>query len=105
MEPLLSEAIFAEPLLSGLRKHMENPKASTYSDAAVTALLRNEDPRGQQALLLSDLPPGSVFQLRNRWFVKGETKRTRVVCREHRSRKSYLVPADIPVTQAQLSLL
>jgi hypothetical protein len=105
MEPLLNEVVFAEPLLSGLRKHMENPKASTYSDAAVTALLRMQDPRAKQALLLSDLPVGSVFQIRDRWFVKGETKRTRVVCREHRTKRSYLVPVDMPVAQAQLSLL
>lgn len=105
MEPMLTELIFTEPLLTGLRKHMQNPKASTYSDAAITALLRKEDPQGRQQLLLSDLPAGSIFQLRNRWFVKGETKRTRVVCREHRTRRSYLVPADIPITQAQLSLL
>jgi SprT protein len=105
MEPLLNDYVFAEPLLTGLRKHMSNPKASTYSDATITALLRQEDPRAQHVLLLSDLPVGSVFQIRDRWFVKGETKRTRVVCREHRTRRSYLVPADMPVAQAQLSLL
>ena len=105
MAPLLTEQFFAEPLLTGLRRHMQNPKASTYSDADVTALLRQEDPRARHVVLLSDLPKGSLFQIRDRWYVKGDTRRTRVVCREHRTKRSYLVPADMPVAQAQLSLL
>jgi len=105
MLPVLTDSVFPEPLLSGLRKHMANPMASTYSDPQVTALLRSCDPRTPSVVLLSDLPVGSLFQLRHRWFVKGETRRTRVVCREHRSQRSYLISAHAPVGQAQLALL
>jgi hypothetical protein len=105
MAPVLTEAVFPEPLLSGLQKHMANPRATTCADTHITALLRSHDPRAQQWVLLSELPAGSLFRLRHRWFIKGETKRTRVLCREHRTRRAYLVPADTPVGPAQLPLL
>lgn len=105
MAPVLNDSVFPAPLLAGLQKHLDSPKATTCADTHITALLRSHDPRARQLVLLSDLPAGSLFRLRHRWFVKGETRRTRVVCREHRTRRSYLVPADMPVGQAQLALL
>lgn len=105
LNPLLHEQIFPEPVLSGLKEHMINPKASTYSDSALTKLLRGLDPRAAKVTLLSDLPEGSVFDLHGRWFKKGKLKRTRVLCQEMKSKKQYLVPADAPVGNAQLSFL
>jgi SprT protein len=55
--------------------------------------------------LLSDIPRGSIFELRGRWFKKEETKRTRVLCQEMKTRRKYLVPADAAVNNVQLSLL
>ena len=105
LNPLLHEQIFPEPVLSGLKEHMINPKASTYSDSVLTKLLRGLDPRAAKVTLLSDLPEGSVFDLHGRWFKKGKLKRTRVLCQEMKSKKQYLVPADAPVGNAQLSFL
>jgi SprT protein len=105
LSPLLTIEIFPEPVLSSLREHMVNPKASTYSDSALTKLLRSIDPRIKSITLLSELPEGSLFDFQGRWFKKGKTKRTRVLCLEIKSKRQYLVPADAPIGSAQLTLL
>ena len=56
MEPLLRDEIFPEPLLSGLKKHMASPKASSFSDAELTHLFRSLDERERCATLLSQIP-------------------------------------------------
>lgn len=103
-QPMLNPEIFPVEILSMLRKHMVKPKASTYSDTELTKLLRSYDPRAVNTTLLSDLPEGSVFDLNGRWFKKGKLQRTRVLCLEVKSRRQFLVPADVPVGHAQLSI-
>ncbi|MGC4022472.1 MAG: transcription elongation protein SprT [Cyclobacteriaceae bacterium] len=105
MEPILHEEIFPEPLLSALKKHMSSPKASSYSDSELTQMFRSFDQRERETVLLSHIPEGSIFSLHGRWFKKGKLKRTRVLCSEVKTRRQYLVPADVPVGQAQLALL
>ncbi len=105
LAPLLTLNIFPEPVLSGLKEHMVNPKASTYSDSVLTKKLRSIDPRVKSVTLLSDLPEGSLFDFQGRWFRKGKLKRTRVLCLEIKSKRQYLVPADAPIGSAQLTLL
>jgi SprT protein len=105
MAPILNEEIFPPTLLNGLREHLADPMASTYSDPVITRLLRSYDPRASQVILLSDIPEGSVFALNGRWFRKGKIRRTRVLCKEVHSKRNYLVPVDAPVQNAQLSLL
>jgi len=105
MEPVLTEEVFPYALLAGLKKHLHNPKASTFSDSKFTHLLRQYDTRQENVILLSQLPEGSVFGYHGRWFRKGKLRRTRIECCEMSSRARYLVPADAPVSHAQLSLL
>lgn len=105
MAPLLSSEIFPEPLLSGLKKHMIAPKASSYADSELTQLFRSVDDREREAVLLSSIPEGSVFYLQGRWFKKGKLRRTRVLCKEINTRRQYLVPVDAVVSNAQLALL
>jgi SprT protein len=104
LAPLLTEQIFPNDILVSLSQHMINPKASTYSDSALTKLLRSKDPRTARSTLLSELPEGSVFDLNGRWFKKGKLQRTRVLCLEVKSKRQFLVPADVPVGHAQLSI-
>ncbi len=105
LTPLMTLDIFPEPVLSSLKEHMVNPKASTYSDSALTKQLRSIDPKVKSVTLLSDLPEGSLFDFQGRWFKKGKLKRTRVLCLEIKSKRQYLVPADAPIGSAQLTLL
>jgi SprT protein len=105
MAPLLTLEIFPDPLLTGLKKHMASPKASSFSDAELTQLFRSLNEHEKNAVLLSQIPEGSVFHLHGRWFKKGKLRRTRVLCSEVKTRRQYLVPVDVPVSNAQLSLL
>jgi hypothetical protein len=105
MAPLLIPEIYPEPLLNGLKRHMASPRASSFSDSELTGLFRSQDDREKSAVLLSQLPEGSIFHLNGRWFKKGKLRRTRVLCREVKTRRQYLVPTDMAVSNAQLALL
>ena len=106
MIPVMTPEIFStEKILRGLKRHMTNPKASTYSDTDLTELLRSVDAKWSRATLLSEIPEGSLFGLHGKWFRKGALQRTRVLCLELKTKRKFLVPADMPVENAQLSLL
>jgi hypothetical protein len=103
--PLLNEKVFPFELMTPLRSHMSNPKASSFADTALTKALRFFDKGGTLQLILSELPEGSLFVLHGRSFKKGKLRRTRFICVEMKTRNQYLVPADAIVSEAQLSLL
>lgn len=99
--PLLASGIFPETLAIVLRHHLQNPAASSFSDVRLARVLQELDHRSSGVLMLADLPEGSRFQLRGRWYQKGKLKRTRVVCRELTSKRNYLISAHAPVGQTR----
>jgi SprT protein len=105
LAPVMTQEIFPADLLEGLRLHMNDPMATTYSDSALMKIFRRYDEHVLSTTLLSEIPRGSIFELRGRWFKKEETKRTRILCQEVKTKRKYLVPADAPVNNIQLSLL
>lgn len=105
MLPLLNEEIFPSDLLAELKRHMTDPMATTFSDPQLSRILRAYDQISSAKPLLSDIPEGSIFEIRGRWFKKGIKRRTRVLCHELKTRRKYLVPIDAPIGNAQLSLL
>lgn len=105
LAPVLNEDVFPVELYKALEKHMINPKASSFSDPELTKVIRQYDPRGVAMVILSEIPEGSLFSLNGRWFTKGKLRRTRFECRELKSKRNYLVPADVPIQNVQLSLL
>jgi len=104
MIPLLQESAFPPEILHELRRHMVNPKASSFADTDLTKALRLFD-KGLQMVSLSDIPEGSIFRLQGRFFRKGLLRRTRVLCKEIKTKRNYLVPIDALVSDVQLSLL
>lgn len=102
MLPVMTDAVFPAALLPFLREHMSDPMASNYSDPRLMRELRKYDPRAKMQVLLSELPEGSLFVLRGKYFRKGKTNRTRALCYELKTRRKYLVPIDAPVGNAQL---
>ena len=104
MVPILWESVFPEEILHPLRKHMINPKASSFADSDLTQSFRKFDKNSNQ-VVLSQVPEGSIFKLQGKYFKKGKIRRTRILCREIQSKRDYLVPADALVTDVQLSLL
>lgn len=97
MQPVMSDLVFPEDVLPLLSKHMLNPMASTYSDAKLTKALSAYDEIKNPLPLLADLPDGSIFKIGKKMFVKGKLRRTRYLCREYKSKREYMVPAEIPV--------
>ncbi len=95
--PLLQDGAFPPDLSQALEQHLHNPKASSFSDAALSKTLRRYDHLLSGATTLGDIPEGSEFQIRGRWFTKGKQKRTRVVCRDLKSRRNYMIAADAVV--------
>ena len=105
MIPLLRPDIFPAQILEVLLKHMINPKASSFADSDLTRAFRLFDENAQHYTCLSDIPEGSVFSFQQRFFTKGKLKRTRIVCKELKSKRNYLIPADVLVSHVQLSML
>lgn len=105
LAPLMSEDVFPPDILRRLTIHMNNPRASSFSDRDLTVALRAYDDGAAMHTMVGDLPEGSVFKLQGKYFRKGKLRRTRVLCREVRSKRQYLVPAEALVTDVQLSLL
>lgn len=104
LAPLMSADVFPPCILHRLLIHMENPKASSFSDRELTLALRSFDQGAETHTMVGELPEGSVFKLQGKYFRKGKLRRTRVLCCEVRSKRQYLVPAEALVTDVQLSL-
>lgn len=105
MEPVLTAEIFANDVFGELQRHMVNPKASSFADSDLTKVLRRYDAGAAQYATLSEIPEGSIFRFQGRFFKKGKIRRTRVLCHEVKSKRDYLVPADVLVSNVQLSFL
>jgi hypothetical protein len=102
---LLQESVYPETILHALRLHMVDPKASSFSDPVLTEVFRTFDTHYHSQQRVQDVPPGSIFKLNGRYFQKGKHRRTRVLCKEMKSKRLYLVPMDALVSDVQLSLL
>jgi len=105
MQPMLDLHVFPENIFNELKRHMGNPRASSFADSALTKVLRLYDKNSSQYATLSDIPEGSLFHFQGRFFKKGKIRRTRVLCHEVKTKRDYLVPADVLVSSVQLSLL
>lgn len=105
MAPVLARDIFPDEILGVLHRHMQNPKASSFADVELTRSFRQFDAHAAQHSALSDIPEGSIFKFQQRYFQKGKLKRTRVLCKELQSKRNYLIPAEVLVTDVQLSML
>lgn len=99
MQPFLVPEIFPEPLLSVLRKHMQNPRASSTSDAALSeALMAFDPPPVAGWMLLKELDDQVVFETeKGRKFRKGTHLRSRILCEDLENRRMYRVSPLIKV--------
>ena len=98
MQPLLTTTVFPDAILHPLRQYMAKPAATTYANPPLMMALRQIDAdttnvvaHGQR--LLRDVPEGERFQFAKKTYVRGTLRRTRVVCKEVLSGKSYAILA------------
>ena len=98
MLPLLTEAVFPVAILQPLRQYLAKPAATTYSNPALMTALRQVDSTQTAHLttnqiVLRDVPEGKQFRFAKKTYLRGTLRRTRVVCKEISSGKSYAILA------------
>lgn len=90
MAPFLRPHIFPEEILDLLAAHMQNPRASTYSDPRLARVLMGYDDPGA-GILMEELAEGSLFTTASGMLFRKEAKlRRRYRCMRVSDRKIYL---------------
>jgi len=90
MDPFLKPEIFPEDIIHALSRYMQNPAASSCSDQNLLRILKKHDNK-PGVFLLEQLESNAVFRTEtNRFFIKGEKRRTRILCKELNTRQQYL---------------
>lgn len=97
-KPMLNTQVFPSVVLTALKQYFQNPKASSCSDHNLQRALQWFDDNSTSddspsMPYLSDLQVGKRFRFRDRDFIKEETRRTRILCKEIASGKKYLISA------------
>lgn len=91
MEPVMTDLIFPDVILKPLKKHLKNPKASSYADADLVHVLRQYDEQERDLVPLSTLDEGETFEFNNCIYKKLHLRRTRVLCQHSESSRKYLI--------------
>lgn len=107
MAPLLTDAVFPPDLLPLLQRYFQKPAATTAGHPALRQALSKYDINQSQSVdkqcaveigePLWTLPDGQPFLFQKKTFVRGKLRRTRVVCKEVRTGRSYAILADVRV--------
>lgn len=92
MSPLLISEIFPPDLADRLRIHLQNPKASSYSDPSLAKMIKKYNPdQPLSEYFLEEVDVGEKFRLNGKTYEKVQKRRTRCLCREIVSGKKYLI--------------
>lgn len=92
MQVHLNRKVFPTDIEKVLVKHLKNPPASSQADLDLVRVLKNYDENTNEVIHLADVPIGTTFCIENqRAFKKLETKRTRILCEEVKTKKKYLI--------------
>jgi hypothetical protein len=101
MIPVLNDAVFPKDILHALKRHMQNPKASSGADLFLGRVMRGYEQTASEEFLLVDLPVGGIFELQGRRFKKELTRRTRILCAELNTGRKYLISAHAAVKKIE----
>lgn len=98
MQPLLTESIFPAAILQPLRQYLIKPAATTSANPTLVLALRQADQASLSRLeanqvMVYDVAEGERFTFAKKTFIRGTLRRTRVVCKEVSSGKSYAILA------------
>jgi SprT protein len=91
-KPFLLAKVWPEDITLVLKNHFINPKASSAGDIVLTRVLRKYD--DNKDVFLEDLEEDSFFAINNefgRQFVKGKKRRTRYLCSELETHKTFTI--------------
>jgi hypothetical protein len=91
--PAITSGLLPKVIENALMRSLSNTKASSCSDTQLSRVLRQFDAKQSDALTLEELPKNATFALQGRHFRKGDLRRTRFLCEELASRRSFLIHA------------
>ncbi len=92
LEPVLMVSSLPSDIKNTLTKSVKNLKASSCSDIHLSRVLKKYDqPKTTQTL--EELEEHETFSINKKVFTKGKLRRTRYLCKEMVSGKSYLIHA------------
>ena len=94
--PLLSAQEIPAELKTCLKNTLKNTKAASYSDIALSRVLRKFDVN-KNGVPLEQIEQGAHFVVNKKSFKKGKLRRTRYLCSELRTGKAYLIHALVEV--------
>ena len=99
-EPILDPELLPTDLIPVLRAYLKNPVATSNGFTPLVEALKAYDNNPEEALLLFNLPEGTIFSLKNLHLKKGKLRRTRYICQEVNTGKLYLVAKNAQVQPA-----
>lgn len=92
LKEFIEKNIFPADVKQALMESVKKPGASSCSETGLTRVLRSYDEHKSNALLLEELPLGSLFKTKDGLiFQKGEKLRKRFKCVEKETGKIYYV--------------
>ncbi len=98
MAPMLEQKVFPEDIHVVLKKHMQNPAASSTKDPLLMEVLgqysENDNPKGPP---LSEIQAGEFFVFNNKKYRKIENRRTRTLVECVVSKKKYTIASFAPI--------
>ena len=92
LNPILIHDALPNELKIALEKSIQNLKASSCSDIHLSRALKKYDP-SKRTVTLEELDENTCFAINKKTYLKGKLRRTRYLCKEMSSGKSYLIHA------------
>ena len=92
MNHILKNDALPNELKIALEKSIQNLKASSCSDIHLSRALKKYDP-SKRTVSLEELDENALFAINKKTYLKGKLRRTRYLCKEMSSGKSYLIHA------------
>lgn len=99
--PAITMGTLPKAIENALMKSLANTKASSCSDTQLSRVLRQFDESATDEATLEELPKNATFSLQGRHFRKGDLRRTRYVCEEIVSKRSFLIHALATVNKIE----
>lgn len=100
LNPILIHDALPNELKITLEKSIHNLKASSCSDIHLSRVLKKYD-ISKRTLTLEELNENTRFTINKKTYLKGKLRRTRYLCKEISSGKSYLIHALAEVNKIE----
>ena len=91
--PYIATGLLPKPVETALMRSLTKTKASSCSDTQLSRVLRQYDRNREAGAVLEELPKNATFVLQGKHFRKGDLRRTRFICEELSSQRSFLIHA------------